>query len=238
MLQSFATRWYTVLQFGKKKYRNPDEGLYSLLTHCTYQRSSISLALQNWTHTLKQRLLTIRKAIGLHFECTHKDLVGLWLTLRASYLWNIIPSKIFPIRPEQIQSPPFFPWLEAPGEKFWLIRTLAWKVAVKIWTTGHWPTNSLGKVNAQIGPHEKVFPGSDSSMTSPLHIKYWYSLTLMWRSMLRFMNVLWMCYGQVKIEIITFLFFLAWKHFSGYTSSQRFIDFMWSHSSKHFIYIL
>ena len=158
MLQSFATRWYTVLQFGKKKYRNPDEGLYSLQTHCTYQRSSISLALQNWTHTLKQRFLTIRKAIGLHFECTHKDLVGLWLTLRASYLWNIIPSKIFPIRPEQIQSPPFFPWLEAPGEKFWLIRTLAWKVAVKIWTTGHWPTNSLGKMNAQIGPLEKSIP--------------------------------------------------------------------------------
>ena len=92
------------------------------------------------------------------FECTHKDLVGLWLTLRASYLWNIIPSKIFPIRPEQIQSPPFFSWLEAPGEKFWLIRTLAWKVAVKIWTTGHWPTNSLRKVNAQIGPHEKSIP--------------------------------------------------------------------------------
>ena len=123
------------------------------------------------------------------FECTHKDLVGLWLTLRASYLWNIIPSKIFPIRPEQIQSPPFFSWLEAPGEKFWLIRTLAWKVAVKIWTTGHWPTNSLRKVNAQIGPLEIFFPGSDSSMTSPPHLKYWYSLAFMWISMLSFMNV-------------------------------------------------
>ena len=122
------------------------------------------------------------------FECTHKDLVGLWLTLRASYLWNIIPSKIFPIRPEQIQSPPFFSWLEAPGEKLWLIRKLPWKVAVKIWTTGHWPTNSLRKVNAQIGPFEKIFPGSDSSMTSPPHVKYWYSLTLICRSMLSFVN--------------------------------------------------
>ena len=40
----------------------------------------------------------------------------------------------------------FFYWLSNPLWKVFLIRNLAWKVPVKIWTTGHWtPSSRLEK---------------------------------------------------------------------------------------------